>query len=85
MKTTKVKLLMPLLAFMFGIVAAFATVPKPAIDNALVQGYIFQNGVCTASVHCNDKGQTSCTYGGKTVRGISSTGCLRTLYMPWAN
>lgn len=83
MKTTKIKLLMPLLAFMFGIVAAFATVPKPTIDNALVQGYIFQNGVCTPSVHCNDEGKTPCTYGGKQVFGISATGCLRMLYLPW--
>ncbi len=83
MKTIKVKWAMPFLAFMLAIVAAFATVPEVEADTAIVQGYIYQNGICHTSIMCSDQGTVRCSSSGKWVNRLTSaTVCDEPLFFP---
>lgn len=83
MKTRKVRLALPFVAFMLAIVAAFATVPEPDNETALVQGYILQNGTCHAAIMCSDQGEVRCSSNGKWANKFTSpTVCDQPLFFP---
>ncbi|WP_179021842.1 DUF6520 family protein [Winogradskyella forsetii] len=79
MKTKIIKTSLPFLVFMLAIVFAFATEKKPSEqDEALITGYIFQNGLCVqAPKNCDQASIMPCVYNGNQVFGESenSTSC----------
>lgn len=86
MKTLKMKFVLPVMAFMFAIVAAFASHSTEDSSLALVDGYIYQNNICQPEVKCQTTGSIVCTHNGMQVFGKSGTNqCFRTLYLPWQN
>lgn len=86
MKIKKNGFVMPVVAFMIAIAAAFAT-EKNSIDSTLSeQAYVNTPVPCTLAGFCDNTGITPCTSGGINVYGKSSaTQCTRKLYMPWHN
>ncbi|MGB3343989.1 MAG: DUF6520 family protein [Aequorivita sp.] len=85
MKTMKIKFLLPVGVFMVAIAAAFATQKNLQEDFAPVQGYIYQNGVCTPNGKCDNSSGPICTDNlGRQVFGKSGqTECLQILRMNW--
>lgn len=85
MKTVKIKFLLPVVAFMIAIAAAFATQADGQEDFALVQGYIYQNGVCVEHGKCSNETAPICTDNtGRQVFSIGGpTGCSQRLNMNW--
>lgn len=84
MKTIKMKFLLPVVAFMFAIAAAFATQTDGQEDFAIEQGYIYIDGVCQPYGRCDNTQAPLCTHNGFQVFGKSgSTSCLKTLHMNW--
>jgi len=84
MKTIKFKFLLPVVAFMIAIAAAFATQTDGQEDFALEQGYIYVDGVCQPHGKCSGIVDLPCTHNGLQVFGRSGpTSCLKTLYMNW--
>lgn len=79
MKTKFIKTSLPFLVFMLAIVFAFATENKPADqDEALITGYIFQNGLCVpAPKNCDQASIMPCIYNGVQVfaERENSTSC----------
>ncbi|RFN60334.1 DUF6520 family protein [Marixanthomonas ophiurae] len=83
MKTKKRKLVLPLMAFLFAIAAAFATQENHEEDTALVPGYIRVNNVCQPAQECSTVFGEICTYQGKPVFGMTgSSDCNLPLYFP---
>ena len=85
MKTIKFKFLLPVVAFMIAIAAAFASQTDGMEDTTLQQGYILQNNVCTPHGTCTNEGDRICKdFSGQQVFGkIGSTSCVYPLYMNW--
>lgn len=84
MKTIRLKFLLPIAVFMVAIAAAFATQTDGKDDFALVQGYIFENGVCTPHGSCSNNEAAVCTDNvGRQVFGLGPTGCKIRLTMNW--
>lgn len=84
MKNLKLKFLLPMIAFMFAIVAAFASQKNEDDAFALEQGYIYINGVCQPYGRCDNTQANICTHNGFQVFGKSGgTTCSKTLYMNW--
>jgi len=84
MKNFKFRFLLPVMAFMLAIAAAFASQPDGLEESALVQGYILQNGVCTPHGTCTNQGGLICRdTSGRQVYGKIGTVCLDTLFMDW--
>lgn len=84
MKSFKFKFLVPVMVFMFAIVAAFASQKDVQDDFVLEQGYIFVDGVCQPYGKCDSTQGQICTQNGFQVFGKSGrTSCLKTLYMNW--
>lgn len=85
MKTLKLKFLMPVVAFMIAVAAAFATQANGQEDFALVQGYIYQNGVCEENGTCSNSKSAICTDNlGRTIFAQGGiTGCSQRLNMDW--
>ena len=86
MKTKKNGFIMPILAFMIAIAAAFAT-EKNSMESTLSdQAYLNTPVPCTLAGFCDNTGIDVCTSGGIQVYGKSSaTQCTRKLFMPWHN
>lgn len=85
MKNLKFKFLLPVAAFMFAILAAFATQDDGNVESALVQGYIYQNGVCVPNGKCDNTSTAICTdTSGRQVFGKNGpTSCSLPLFMNW--
>ncbi len=85
MKRLKFRFLLPMVAFMFAIAAAFATQTDGQEDFAPVQGYIYQNGVCVPNGTCSNNKAAICTDNlGRIVFGLGGpTGCTQRLNMDW--
>ncbi len=85
MKNLKLKFLLPVAAFMIAIAAAFASQDNSNAEMALVQGYIYQNGVCTPHGTCTNQGKQICKdASGRQVFGkLGSTSCSYPLFMNW--
>jgi hypothetical protein len=84
MRNFKFRFLLPVMAFMLAIAAAFASQPEGQAESALVQGYILQNGVCTPHGSCTNDGDQICRdTSGRQVFGKIGTVCLDTLFMNW--
>lgn len=84
MRILKFKFLLPVAAFMFAIAAAFATQDNGKNELALVQGYIYQNGVCVPHGKCDNTSQFICTDGSRQVFGKNGpTTCSLPLFMNW--
>lgn len=85
MKNVKFKFLLPVMAFMFAIAAAFASQPAGQGEAALVQGYILQNGVCVPHGTCTNTRDVICTdkTGSQVFGKNGGTSCLYPLYMNW--
>lgn len=77
MKTTLLKLGMPLMAFLMAIVFAFATENKTSDhDAALITGYILQNDACVpVPKDCNNIDIIPCEYLGSPVYAMGETTC----------
>lgn len=78
MKTKMIKMGLPGMAFLIAIALAFATDSKASEKEALITGYIFQNGHCVqAPKDCNQIGALTCSYLGFQVfqNKISDTSC----------
>lgn len=88
MKTMKRKFLVPVMACMLAIVAAFATQTEKEENLAVVDGYIYVDNICQPEGQCQSLGTIACTHNGMQVFGKSGSGtdeCFRTLYLPWQN
>ncbi|WP_418637280.1 DUF6520 family protein [Winogradskyella sp.] len=84
MKSFKFKFLLPVMAFLMAIGAAFATQEDGQEDFALEQGYVYINEECQPQGRCDNTQAQVCTHNGFQVFGRSGpTKCLRTLYMNW--
>lgn len=84
MRNLKFKFLLPVAAFMLAIAAAFASQPKEQVESALVQGYIYQNGVCVPHGKCDNTSRVICTDGSRQVFGKNGqTSCSLPLFMNW--
>jgi phage-related protein len=83
MKKLKSKFLLPVMAFLLAITAAFATQAKTDVDDTLVPGYIFVNGICEPARSCNLEDGPTCTYSSKPVFAKTSpTMCPIPLHFP---
>lgn len=85
MKTKKVKFVIPVVAFMMAIGAAFATNASSSqeVSNYSWQGYIHNGPNCVSSIQCKPSGLQICTVEGSTqVFGMNQAGtkCNRILY-----
>lgn len=64
MKINWIKTALPLMVFMLAIVFAFASNVKTIESDTLVNGYIYQNGLCKEiTVDCKPGGVLPCKYG----------------------
>jgi hypothetical protein len=85
MRNLKFKFFLPVAAFMLAIAAAFASQDNGKEETALVQGYIYQNGVCVPHGKCDLTSNATCTDNtGRIVFGKNGpTSCSLPLFMNW--
>ncbi len=85
MRNFKFKFLLPVAAFMLAIAAAFASQTEEQAESALVQGYIYQNGVCVPHGKCDNTSSFICTdTSGRQIFGKNGpTSCSLPLFMNW--
>ncbi|QQX78107.1 MULTISPECIES: DUF6520 family protein [Aequorivita] len=84
MRNLKFKFLLPVAAFMLAIAAAFASQTEEQVESALVQGYIYQNGVCVPHGKCDNSSTVICSDGSRQVFGKNGpTTCSLPLFMNW--
>ncbi|MGV8815782.1 MAG: DUF6520 family protein [Gelidibacter sp.] len=83
MRTKILKVGMPIFVFMLAIVFAFANDIETSTDEALIAGYIFENGDCKpASRDCNNLGGPLCKQGSFQVYempDVNGTSCVNEL------
>lgn len=89
MKTTVVKMLMPVAAFMLASAGAVSTNASHSVKSstALVPGFIHTSNPCEPSIQCKDSGtfvcQTNITSGPQVYgKNASGQGCAVTLWRP---
>lgn len=71
MKSKFFKIGMPMMVFMMAIAFAFATEKTADKSEALVQGYIFKDGICQAARSCDNSGGPLCQEDGLTVHLVN--------------
>lgn len=82
MRKRILRIVLPLMAFLFAAAFAIASDQKPLEGDVPVTGYIFENNECTwVPMECNNRGTTLCTYNGSQVyRDNYGTFCATKLY-----
>lgn len=79
----KKKFLLPVMAFMLAVAAAFAGQKSERSETSLVNGYIHQGTVCEQVRMCSTTPGIICTYGGQQVFGLTAPNvCQDKLYLP---